>query len=111
MAERISRGFLRRGENAADLRQIAAVALLSAVEAFDPALGHAFPTHAVPGIRGALLRHFRDFEWGLRVPRSLQLQCVSTIDSGGASWCTESGSPGSGGRTALPGQAVPGNRH
>ncbi|GHF07360.1 MULTISPECIES: sigma-70 family RNA polymerase sigma factor [Streptomyces] len=72
MAERISRRFHNRGEATADLRQVAALALVRAVDAYDPDLGHAFPSYAVPAITGGLRRHFRDFVGAVRIPRHLQ---------------------------------------
>lgn len=75
MSERISRRFRDRGETAADLRQVAALALVKAVDNYDPELGHAFPSYAVPAITGGLQRHFRDFVSTVRVPRHLQHAC------------------------------------
>ncbi|TVL93354.1 sigma-70 family RNA polymerase sigma factor [Streptomyces sp. SAJ15] len=75
MAERISRRFGGRGEAAADLRQVAAMALVRAVDGYDPGLGHPFESYAVPTITGGLRRHFRDCVWGVRVPRRLQRAC------------------------------------
>lgn len=72
VAERISRRFRNRGESAADLRQVAALALVKAVDRYDPERGHAFESFAVPTITGELKRHFRDHVWGLHVPRRLQ---------------------------------------
>ncbi|MET9292309.1 SigB/SigF/SigG family RNA polymerase sigma factor [Streptomyces sp. NPDC003077] len=72
MAERISRRFRNKGETAADLRQVAAMALVKAVDRYDPDLGHSFEAYAVPTIIGELKRHFRDYLWTLHVPRSVQ---------------------------------------
>ena len=46
--------------------------LLKAVERFDPGLGVAFTTFAVPTITGDINRHFRDRGWATRVPLGLQ---------------------------------------
>lgn len=54
-----------------DLRQVAAMGLLKAVNRFDPDRG-AFEPYAVPTITGELRRHFRDHLWDLHVPRSVQ---------------------------------------
>ncbi|UNO39828.1 SigB/SigF/SigG family RNA polymerase sigma factor [Streptomyces sp. MST-110588] len=72
MAERISCRFRNKGETAADLRQVAAVALVKAVDRYDPDLSHSFEAYAVPTIIGELKRHFRDHLWTLHVPRSVQ---------------------------------------
>jgi len=72
LALRLARRFARRGEPLDDLSQVAALGLVKALDRFDPSLGTAFTTYAVPSIVGELKRHFRDFGWATRVPRSLQ---------------------------------------
>ncbi|MFI9722831.1 sigma-70 family RNA polymerase sigma factor [Streptomyces sp. NPDC052396] len=69
MAERISLRYRSSGESPADLRQVAALALVRAVDRFDPALGFAFESFAVPTINGELKRHVRDHVWSLHIPR------------------------------------------
>ena len=55
-----------------DLEQVASLALVKAVDGFDPTRGTAFSSYAVPCIAGAIKRHFRDSGWSVRVPRDLQ---------------------------------------
>lgn len=71
MAHRIAGRFRDRGESIEDLRQVAALGLVKAVDRFDPDRG-AFESYAVPTITGEVKRHFRDRMWALRVPRRVQ---------------------------------------
>jgi RNA polymerase sigma-B factor len=72
LATHLARRFANRGEQVEDLEQVAALALVLAVERFDPDRGLAFSTFAAPTILGELKRHFRDRGWTLRVPRRIQ---------------------------------------
>ncbi len=55
-----------------DLRQVAVLGLVKAVERFDPERGVAFAAFAKPFILGELRHHFRDLGWELHVPRPLK---------------------------------------
>jgi RNA polymerase sigma-B factor len=72
IAIQCARRFDRRGEPLDDLVQIAQIGVLKAVERFDPAVGVAFPSFAMPTVMGELRRHFRDATWTMRVPRRLK---------------------------------------
>ena len=72
MANRLARHYVGRGERLEDLGQVAALALINAVDRFDPGRQIPFDAYAIPTIVGALKRHFRDAAWGMRVPRSTQ---------------------------------------
>lgn len=72
LAEALAARFSDRGEPLDDLRQVALVGLLKAVERFDPARGVQFTSFATPTIVGELKRHFRDKGWAVRVPRRVQ---------------------------------------
>lgn len=72
MAERLAARFAGLGEPTDDLRQVAALALVMAVDRFDPASGTDFAAYATPTIVGALKRHFRDRGWAVRPPRQIQ---------------------------------------
>ncbi|MFC8247450.1 SigB/SigF/SigG family RNA polymerase sigma factor [Streptomyces chartreusis] len=72
MAVRLARRFRHRGESFEDLEQVAQLGLIKAVTRFDPSLGNAFPSFAVPTILGEVKRHFRDHLWGVHVPRRVQ---------------------------------------
>ncbi|MER6378541.1 SigB/SigF/SigG family RNA polymerase sigma factor [Streptomyces sp. NPDC001250] len=71
MAHRIAGRFRDRGESVEDLRQVAALGLVKAMDRFDPARG-AFESYAVPTVTGEVKRHFRDRTWAVRVPRRIQ---------------------------------------
>jgi RNA polymerase sigma-B factor len=72
LAEFLARRFSSRGEPLDDLRQVALVGLLKAVERFEPDRGLQFSSFAMPTIVGELKRHFRDKGWAVRVPRRVQ---------------------------------------
>lgn len=61
---------LSRGTNDQDIRQVAMVALVKAVDRFDPDHGTPFSAFAGRTIEGEIKRHFRDRTWSVRVPRS-----------------------------------------
>ncbi|GGX81322.1 SigB/SigF/SigG family RNA polymerase sigma factor [Streptomyces fructofermentans] len=71
MAYRIAGRFRNRGEDIDDLRQVAALGLVKAIDHFDPGRG-AFESYAVPTITGEVRRHFRDRLWAVHVPRRVQ---------------------------------------
>ncbi|MBM9623196.1 SigB/SigF/SigG family RNA polymerase sigma factor [Streptomyces zhihengii] len=71
MADRIAGRFRNRGESLEDLRQVAALGLVKAVDRYDPERG-AFESFAVPTVVGEVKRHFRDHMWALHVPRRVQ---------------------------------------
>ena len=61
-----------------DLEQAANLALVKAVDRFDPSKGFEFTTFAWATIAGELKRHLRDKSWGLRVPRRVQERFLVT---------------------------------
>lgn len=72
LARHCARRFAGRGESPEDLNQVAMMALVRAVDRFDPAFNVRFATFAVPTMVGELRRHFRDRTWSLRVSRRLK---------------------------------------
>ncbi|QEU90566.1 SigB/SigF/SigG family RNA polymerase sigma factor [Streptomyces kanamyceticus] len=72
MSERLAGRFRNRGESLDDLRQVAALGLVKAVDRYDPRRGTAFESYAVPTVTGEIKRHFRDHMWTLHVPRRVQ---------------------------------------
>ena len=81
LARSLAMRFAGRSEPLDDLTQIASLGLLRAIGRFDPDMGLAFSSFAVPTILGELRRHFRDRSWAVRPPRRLQelwLELVGT---------------------------------
>ena len=76
LAERVAHRYTRPGEPIDDLLQVARLALVKAVDRFDPERGVAFSSFAVPTIAGELKRFLRDTSWALHVPRALQEQAI-----------------------------------
>lgn len=69
LAAHIANRFRRQAGADDDLRQVAMVGLVKAVDRFDPEYGAAFSAFAGRTIEGELKRHFRDRSWVVRVPR------------------------------------------
>lgn len=76
LVARIARMFAGRGEDLADLTQVAMLELVRAAGLFDPARGVAFDQYVGPCVTGAIKRHFRDNGWSLQVPRGMQELCL-----------------------------------
>ena len=68
LATHISQRYSNAG-SAEDVRQVAMVGLVKAVDRFDPAHGAAFSSFAGRTIEGEIKRYFRDKTWTVRVPR------------------------------------------
>ncbi|MER5884506.1 SigB/SigF/SigG family RNA polymerase sigma factor [Streptomyces sp. NPDC001941] len=71
MAYRLADKYRDRGEQREDLRQVAAMGLVKAIDRYRDDVG-AFEAYAIPTITGEIKRHFRDHAWSLHVPRSVQ---------------------------------------
>lgn len=68
----LARRFAHRGEPLEDLVSTGTLALIHAVDRFDPTKGTKFSTFATPTVIGELRRYFRDKSWALKVPRRMQ---------------------------------------
>ena len=72
LARSMAMRFAHTSEPLDDLLQVARLALIKAIDRYDPDRGTAFTSLAVPTILGELRRHLRDHSWPIHVPRELQ---------------------------------------
>ena len=80
LARALSRRYSHTGEPGEDLEQVAYVALIKAVDRYDPGRGP-FRSYAIPYVLGELKRHFRDKGWSMHVPRSTQERLIAVNDA------------------------------
>lgn len=71
-ATRLTHRYRNRGQTNDDLAQVAAVALIKAVNGYNPELGKPFFAYLIPTVLGELRKHFRDTGWAVHVDRGLQ---------------------------------------
>jgi RNA polymerase sigma-B factor len=93
LARSLARRYRRGPEPLDDLEQVACLALVRAVDGFDPARGLAFSSYAVPSITGALKRHYRDCGWSVRMPRDLQELALRIERFNDDAWATTGAAP------------------
>lgn len=81
LAEGIASRFAGRGVEYEDLLQVASMALIGAIERFDPARGFKFSTFAAPTIIGEIKNYFRDKTRMMHISRrdSEQLMAFSEV--------------------------------
>lgn len=72
LATKVAARFARSRQDRDDLRQVALVGILCALDRFDPTRGVKFTTFAWATAVGEVKRYRRDSEWTMRLPRSLQ---------------------------------------
>lgn len=93
LADRLA-GRYRNNPNTTpeDLRQTARVALINAVDRYDPGRGTPFVAFAIATIIGELKRYLRDATWSVRIPRSVKehalqvLRARQRLGNGGDRW-------------------------
>lgn len=79
----LARKFANRGEPLDDLISQGNIALINAVDRFDPDRGAQFATFATSYVVGEIKRYFRDRSWVMKVPRryqELHLQVGRTVE-------------------------------
>ena len=76
LAHRLARRYWSANEPMGDLRQVAALGLLKAIDGYDVGRPNGFRSYAVPSILGELRRYFRDCGWSVHVPRGLQEMAI-----------------------------------
>lgn len=74
LSQAVARKFQGRGVEKDDLEQVAAMALMQAIERFDPERGLQFSTFALPTIAGSVRNYLRDRGSTIRLTRSLREQ-------------------------------------
>jgi len=72
MADAVAGRYRSRTQDWGDMRQVAYIGLIKAVDRYNPDRGDDFASFAVPTISGELKRHLRDNGWVVRPPRALQ---------------------------------------
>ncbi len=72
LANYFARRYDHRGVPRDDLKQVAMLGLLHAIDRFDPDFGTRFASFAGRTIDSELKRHFRDHTWSVRMPRRMQ---------------------------------------
>lgn len=69
MVDILIKKYINKGVDYDDLYQVGSMALIFAVERFDPTKGFEFTSFATPTIIGEIKRYFRDKGWAVKVPR------------------------------------------
>lgn len=72
LALHLANRYAYRGVETEDLKQVAFLGLLNALDRFNPDYGSRFFSFAIPTITGEIKRHFRDAGWATAVPRRLK---------------------------------------
>lgn len=72
LVDKIARRYGGRGVPVDDLKQVASLGLLKATGRFEAERGVPFPAYARQTMDGEIKRHFRDYGWTVKVPRTVQ---------------------------------------
>lgn len=77
MVDILIRKYVGKGIDKDDLYQVGAMALINAVDRFDPSRGFEFSSFATPTILGEIKKYFRDKGWALKVPRRQKEKAIA----------------------------------
>lgn len=72
LANILSKKYMNKGVEFEDIYQVASLALIYAIDRYNPEKGYEFSSFATPTIMGEIKKYFRDKVWTLKVPRRIQ---------------------------------------